>query len=1778
MENFFDVLFARVNGIGVIQQELKTQMEQNNLKVDKCSEEQQSTGLTKEILTCLPATENAGDKTANGTTNFDLLQKSIAERLKSKRFLIVLDDIWECSNNEEWEKLVAPFKKNDTTGNMILVTTRFPKIADLVKKETNPVDLRGLDPDEFWEFFQICAFGRIQDVKHGDQELIGIARQIADKLKCSPLAAKTVGRLLIKKPLQEHWMKILENKQCFEANNIPRSICYLSISMHDHCAQNFEEEMGKLKERIDIKNLRTLMIFGEYIRLHLVNILRDTFKEIRRLRVLSIFIYSHSSLPNNFSELIHLRYLKLVSPHYSKMSLPNTVSRFYHLKFLDLEKWESGYSLPKDISRLENICHFIASKEFHTNVPEVGKMNFLQELKEYHVKKESVGFELGELGKLAELGGELNILGLEKVRTEQEAKEAKLMSKRNLVELGLVWNTKQESTVDDILDSMQPHSNVRRLFIVNHGGTIGPSWLCSNIYMKNLETLHLESVSWANLPPIGQFYHLRDLRLSKIVGISQIGPGFFGSTAEKSVPHLKEVEFNDMPELVEWVGGANWNLFSGIERIRCTNCPRLTGLLISDWSISSIEDNTVWFPNLHDLYIYECPKLCLPPLPHTSKEALLANLTSLEKLTLDKCLGCEQSTEPMALSANLTSLTSLELVNCRNITMDGFDPRITFSIKSLWVYNERNDGTDPYSVAADLLVAVVRTKTMPDVSFKLQTFFKEPSKEVYPVYLSYVIVELIGNWSRVISLTDHVFVAIFKNQQARRGPPPTSPPGSTPRSSLAAAASQSHVYRCARPETSCSLPALTATASTQRATSPTCSANGPSHLRSTSSALSSLRSATSARYASARATSLRHLQLETLGKKADEAEDAVDELHYFMIQDKHDGTRDAAPELGDGLAAQAHHARHAARHTAGNWLSCFSGCCPRDDAAATDAMSGDGGHVGKLSFNRVAMSNKIKLLIEELQSNSTPVSDLLKIVSDTTNFSSSTERPPTSSIITQDKLFGRDAIFQKTIEDIIIAKDSGKTLSVLPIFGLGGIGKTTFTQHLYNHTRIKEHFTVRVWICVSTNFDILRLTKEILSCLPATENAGDKSANDTTNFDLLQKSIAERLKSKRFLIVLDDIWECSNNEEWEKLVAPFKKNDTTGNMILVTTRFPKIADLVKKETNPVDLRALDPDEFWEFFQICAFGRIQDVKHGDQELIGIARKIADKLKCSPLAAKTVGRLLIKKPLQEHWMKILENKQWLEEKHGDDIIPALQISYDYLPFHLKKCFSYFSLFPDDYKFDKSEIIRLWDSIGIIGSSIEQNKIEDIGSDYFDELLDSGFLIKGSNDFYVMHDLILDLSRTVSKQDCAYINSSSFEANNITQSIRYLSISMHDHCAQNFEEEMGKLKEKIDIKNLRTLMIFGSYIRLHLVNILRDTFKEIRRLRVLSIFIYSHSSLPNNFSELLHLRYLKLLSPHYSEMSLPNTVSRFYHLKFLDLEQWESGYSLPKDISRLENLRHFIASKEFHTNVPEVGKMKFLQELKEFHVKKESVGFELGELGKLAELGGELNILGLEMVRTEQEAKDAKLMSKRNLVELGLVWNTKQESTLDDNILDSIQPHSNVRRLFIVNHGGTIGPSWLCSNSNIYMKNLETLHLESVSWANLPPIGQFYHLRKLRLSKIVGISQIGPGFFGSTTAKSVSHLKAIEFNDMPELVEWVGGANWNLFSGIERIRCTNCPRLTGLLVSDWSISSIEDNTVWFPNLHDLYIDECPKLCLPPLPHTSKDFFISVAHHSRP
>ncbi|XP_044415427.1 uncharacterized protein [Triticum aestivum] len=543
--------------------------------------------------------------------------------------------------------------------------------------------------------------------------------------------------------------------------------------------------------------------------------------------------------------------------------------------------------------------------------------------------------------------------------------------------------------------------------------------------------------------------------------------------------------------------------------------------------------------------------------------------------------------------------------------------------------------------------------------------------------------------------------------------------------------------------------------------------------------------------------------LGELSKKADEAEDMLDEIHYFMIQDQLDGTKEAAPELGDGVRGSALHVRHAARHTIGNWIPCFS--CSRtqggDSSVDVVTSDNDGGPVHKLSFDRVDMSNKIRSVIEELNSMCGPVSDLLKIPNHSNTATSTPitlKKPPTGSVSAQDKLYGREVIFEQTINELTGTKYLGETLSVMSFVGPGGMGKTTFTQHLYNEKRVEEHFIVRVWVCVSTGFDVTNLTRQTLRCIPAVEKEEYKCTVETASLDQLQKSIIERLKSKRF--------------------------------------------------------------------------------------------------------------------------------------------------------------------------------------------------------------------------------------------------------------------------------------------------------------------------------------------------------------------NHLKFLDLNLWRGSENLPKDFSRLINLRHFFSSKELHSNIPEVGKMKCLHELKEFNVKKEGVGFELKELGDLRELGGELCICNLEIVASKGEASAAKLKNKRNLKKLRLVWGAEHK-TVDDDVLEGLEPHPDLRVLSITNAGVATCPRWLCDD--LSTKRLESLHLEGISWVTHPAFEQLPHLTKLTLKSISGMRVLRLGF-STVTGRSFTHLKTLDLTDMPELVEWVGEPNSNLFSRLESISLEDCPSLCSFPFLEYSHL--------FTNLFSLDIRYCPKLSqFPPMPRTS-------------
>jgi len=246
-----------------------------------------------------------------------------------------------------------------------------------------------------------------------------------------------------------------------------------------------------------------------------------------------------------------------------------------------------------------------------------------------------------------------------------------------------------------------------------------------------------------------------------------------------------------------------------------------------------------------------------------------------------------------------------------------------------------------------------------------------------------------------------------------------------------------------------------------------------------------------------------------------DAEDVLDEMEYFRIQ-------------GNVLDAGQH----------------AEGCAHNLDLNVLPSIHDE---PPKLRFDRDNASRRIEHIVEQMQLIEKKFSSAIKLLgsdwSTTPNIAQN--RPITISESIEPKLYGRELMMKRIIDDITKGKHCHGVLTVIPIVGPGGIGKTTLAQHIYHSGEVQEHFDVRVWTCVSLNFNVNKLIEEIQRYIPKVDR---ESSNGTAS-----ELIGQRLKNKRLLLVLDDIWDCSDEDEWKQLLVPFKKSQVQGNIIIVTT-------------------------------------------------------------------------------------------------------------------------------------------------------------------------------------------------------------------------------------------------------------------------------------------------------------------------------------------------------------------------------------------------------------------------------------------------------------------------------------------------------------------------------------------------------------------------------------------------------------------------------------------------
>jgi hypothetical protein len=144
----------------------------------------------------------------------------------------------------------------------------------------------------------------------------------------------------------------------------------------------------------------------------------------------------------------------------------------------------------------------------------------------------------------------------------------------------------------------------------------------------------------------------------------------------------------------------------------------------------------------------------------------------------------------------------------------------------------------------------------------------------------------------------------------------------------------------------------------------------------------------------------------------------------------------------------------------------------------------------------------------------------------------------------------------------------------------------------------------------------------------------------------------------------------------------------------------------------------------------AFERGQEPEE-NSSIVAIGREILTKCSGVPLAIRTIGGLLSFKNSEADWLAFKENELSKISQNENDILPTLKLSYDYLPSHLKHCFAYCSLYPKDYWFRKSTLIQLWIAQGFVKSSDQNQCLEDVGNEYFMDLLWRSFFQEAKMD---------------------------------------------------------------------------------------------------------------------------------------------------------------------------------------------------------------------------------------------------------------------------------------------------------------------------------------------------------------------------------------------------------------------------------------------------------------
>ncbi|XP_028960868.1 putative disease resistance protein RGA3 [Malus domestica] len=737
------------------------------------------------------------------------------------------------------------------------------------------------------------------------------------------------------------------------------------------------------------------------------------------------------------------------------------------------------------------------------------------------------------------------------------------------------------------------------------------------------------------------------------------------------------------------------------------------------------------------------------------------------------------------------------------------------------------------------------------------------------------------------------------------------------------------------------------------------------------------------------------------------------------------------------------------------------------------------------------------------------------------------ERVTHSFIPKENIIIGRDED-KKAIIQLLLDPISTENVSTISIVGFGGLGKTALAQLIFNDEEIQNHFELKIWTCVSNVFELDKVVKKILQ-------------SEHNGIEQLQNDLRKKVDGKKYLLVLDDVWN-EDQEKWLSLKYLLMCGGK-GSRILITTRSETVAT-ISDTAKPYTLRGLNKEQSWYLFKKMAFKDGKEPTNSTIKTVGT--EVARKCQGVPLAIRTIGGMLHTKLHEIEWLNFKEKKLSKISQKENDILPTLKLSYDVLPSHLKHCFAYCSLFPPDYKISVQRLIRLWVAQGFIKSSDENECLEDVAFGYYRELLCRSFFQEEEEDesgrieSCKMHDLMNELAILVSGVGSAVVD---LNQKNFHEKLHHVSFNFK---VDPLEWEVPT--SLLNAKRIRTFLLPCQEYSIDKDGSLCNSFcativSNFKSLRMLSLNRLGIITLPNCLKKVKHLRYLDLCDNPMER--LPDWIVGLSNLETLDLTGCSKLVELPRNIKKMINLRHLILEGCWKlTRMPRgLGELTGLRTLNNFVLSENNSmlrdSASLGELGRLKELRGQLFISNLRHEKDVMSESNggALLKEKQHLHSLGLFWKKGDDVNAVDEediimSMEALQPHSNLKQLFVSDYGGVRFASWFSSLINI-------VHLTLVSCErcqHLPPLDNLPSLKILVLSRLKKLEYI--------SANESSNSKSDEMMRM------------SFFPSLEYLCLESCPVLKG-----WWRAHTHDSASSFPCLSELTIMSCPNLTSMPL-----------------